>query len=117
MAGSDTDGRDPSGKPSIAAAMAMLGLASGLALTSVAQAQGTAWGRRRRGGLGAAAGHGFPRPACGERATRHGGKPELGSVRGRFHTLRLAAAPPHPDLLHSPSKTGVNALMARGEKE
>jgi hypothetical protein len=31
--------------------------------------------------------------------------------------LRLAEAPPHPDLLHSPSKTGVNALMARGEKE
>jgi hypothetical protein len=27
------------------------------------------------------------------------------------------APPPHPDLLHSPSKTGVNALMARGEKE
>jgi hypothetical protein len=23
----------------------------------------------------------------------------------------------HPDLLHSPSKTGVNALVARGEKE
>jgi hypothetical protein len=31
--------------------------------------------------------------------------------------LRLADAPPHPDLLHSPSQTGVNALMARGEKE
>ena len=41
----------------------------------------------------------------------------LGSVRGRFHMLRLAEAPPHPDLLHSPSQTGVNALMARGEKE
>ena len=38
-------------------------------------------------------------------------------MRRRFHTLRLAEAPPHPDLLHSPSKTGVNALMARGEKE
>jgi hypothetical protein len=25
--------------------------------------------------------------------------------------------PPHPDLLHSPSQTGVNALVARGEKE
>jgi hypothetical protein len=31
--------------------------------------------------------------------------------------LRLAGPPPHPDLLHSPSQTGVNALMARGEKE
>ena len=31
--------------------------------------------------------------------------------------LRLAAAPSHPDLLHSPSKTGVTALMARGKKE
>jgi hypothetical protein len=30
--------------------------------------------------------------------------------------LRLAETPP-PDLLHSPSQTGVNALMARGEKE
>jgi hypothetical protein len=38
-------------------------------------------------------------------------------VRGRFHKLRLVGAPPHPDLLHSPSQTGVNALMARGEKE
>jgi hypothetical protein len=38
-------------------------------------------------------------------------------VRGRFHKLRLADGPPHPDLLHSPSQTGVNALMARGEKE
>jgi hypothetical protein len=31
--------------------------------------------------------------------------------------LRLAEAPPHPDLLHRPSQTGVNALMACGEKE
>jgi hypothetical protein len=41
-------------------------------------------------------------------------------VRGPLHDserLRLAEAPPHPALLHSPSKTGVNALMARGEKE
>jgi hypothetical protein len=52
-----------------------------------------------------------------ERATRHCGKPDLGLVRGRFGRLRLAARPPHPDLLHSPSQTGVNALMARGEKE
>jgi hypothetical protein len=31
--------------------------------------------------------------------------------------LRLAEGPPHPDLLHSPSQTGVNALVASGEKE
>jgi hypothetical protein len=49
---------------------------------------------------------GFPRPACGERATRTEGKPELGLVRGRFQKLRLAETPPHPDL-----------LPARGEKE
>jgi hypothetical protein len=59
----------------------------------------------------------FPRPACGERAKSTERKPELGPVRGRFDKLRLAEAPPHPDLLHSPSQTGVNALMARGEKE
>jgi hypothetical protein len=60
---------------------------------------------------------GAPLPACEERAARHGGKPKLGPVRGRFRGLRLADAPPHPDLLHSPLQTGVNALMARGEKE
>jgi hypothetical protein len=38
-------------------------------------------------------------------------------VRGRFNKLRLAEGPPHPDLLHSPSQTGVNALVERGEKE
>jgi len=41
-------------------------------------------------------------------------------VRGPLHDserLRLAERPPHPDLLHSPSKTDVNALVARGEKE
>jgi hypothetical protein len=51
------------------------------------------------------------------RVTRVERKPELGPVRGRFHKLRLAERPPHPDLLHSPSKTGVNALMTRAEKE
>jgi hypothetical protein len=65
----------------------------------------------------AAAMYSFPRPACGERATSSERKPDLSLVRGRFHELRLAGAPPHPDLLHSPSKTGLNALMARGEKE
>jgi mono/diheme cytochrome c family protein len=42
MAGSDTDSRGPSGKPGLAVTMAMLGLAAGLALTSVARAQGPA---------------------------------------------------------------------------
>jgi hypothetical protein len=47
---------------------------------------------------------------------------------GRFHKLRRAERPPHPDLLHSPSQSiraftpvfagyAVNALMASGEKE
>jgi hypothetical protein len=31
--------------------------------------------------------------------------------------LGLALTPPHPELLHSPSQTGVDALTARGEKE
>src|SRR5580704_16345147 len=53
-----------------------------------------------------AGGRGAPRPACGERATRQEGSPGFGPVRGRFHMLRLAEAPPHPDL-----------LPARGEKE
>ena len=39
---------------------------------------------------------GFPRPACGESATRAERKPDLGPVRGRFHKLRLAEAPPVP---------------------
>jgi len=60
---------------------------------------------------------GAPLPARGERAAHTERKPEFGPVRGRFRGLRLAERPPHPDLLHSPSKTGVNALMARGEKE
>ena len=59
---------------------------------------------------------GFPRPACGERATCAERKPDFGPVRGRSHKLRLVEAP-HPDLLNSPSQTGVNALMACGEKE
>src|ERR1700680_1238042 len=52
----------------------------------------------------------------------HGKKEDQNSarVRGPLHDselLRLVEGPPHPDLLHSPSKTGVNALVARGEKE
>jgi len=38
-------------------------------------------------------------------------------VRGRFRESERVERPPHPTLLHSPSETGVNALMARGEKE
>jgi hypothetical protein len=49
---------------------------------------------------------GFPRPACGERAKSTGRKQEFGLVRGRFHKLRIAVRPPHPNL-----------LPARGEKE
>jgi hypothetical protein len=30
---------------------------------------------------------------------------------------KLVETPPHPDPLHSPPKTGVNALMASGERE
>src|SRR5580704_17893984 len=51
----------------------------------------------------------------------HGKKEDQDSarVRGPLHDserLRIAEAPPHPDLLHSPSQTGVDALLARGEK-
>ncbi len=35
---------------------------------------------------------------------------------GHFGDAELAERPPHPDPLHSPSKTGVNALMASGER-
>jgi hypothetical protein len=48
-----------------------------------------------------------PRPARGERAARHCGKPELGSVRGRFHKLRLAGRPPQPHLLPARRGEGV----------
>jgi len=40
-----------------------------------------------------------------------------GRVRGPLHESEPVEAPPHPDPLHSPSKTGVNALMASGERE
>src|SRR5215831_3747565 len=40
-----------------------------------------------------------------------------GRVKGRLSESELVEAPPHPDPLHSPSKTGVNALMASGERE
>ena len=71
----------------------------------------------------------LPLPACGERSEfAHSSRkfrvrgPLHGSERCRkaFFTLSesaLAERPPHPDPLHSPSKTGVNALMASGERE
>src|SRR6516164_8524874 len=43
--------------------------------------------------------------------------PIAGDVRGRLHKSERVGTPPHPDPLHSPSKTGVNALMASGERE
>jgi hypothetical protein len=38
-------------------------------------------------------------------------------VRGPLRESEPVEAAPHPDPLHSPSKTGVNALMASGERE
>ena len=38
-------------------------------------------------------------------------------MRGPLRESELVERPPHPDPLHSPSKTGVNALMASGERE
>jgi 16S rRNA (adenine1518-N6/adenine1519-N6)-dimethyltransferase len=42
---------------------------------------------------------------------------ERGRVRGPLRESEPAERPPHPDPLHSPSKTGVNALKASGERE
>src|SRR5580704_17235967 len=42
---------------------------------------------------------------------------ERARVRGRFRESEPVETPPHPDPLHSPSKTGVNALKASGERE
>jgi hypothetical protein len=38
-------------------------------------------------------------------------------VRGPLRETELVESALHPDLLRSPSQTGVNALMASGEKE
>src|SRR5450756_2842104 len=38
-------------------------------------------------------------------------------VRGPLRESELVEAPPHPNPLHSPSQTGVNALMASGARE
>jgi hypothetical protein len=51
-------------------------------------------------------------PLCGERSTR-----EARRVRGPLRESEPVETPPHPDLLHSPSQTGVDALMARGATE
>ncbi|HMA71138.1 MAG TPA: enoyl-CoA hydratase/isomerase family protein [Xanthobacteraceae bacterium] len=40
-----------------------------------------------------------------------------GRVRGPVRESEPVESPPHPGPLHSPSKTGVNALMASGERE
>ncbi len=53
---------------------------------------------------------GIPRPACGERATRHLGKPEFGAVRGRFRRLRLAERPPHPTFSPHAGRRSERAL-------
>jgi hypothetical protein len=68
-------------------------------------------GRRSGGGHA-----GFLAPPEGEGDTAMR-KPDLGPVRESLHKLRLEVGGPHPDLRHSPSYTGVNALMACGEKE
>jgi hypothetical protein len=51
----------------------------------------------------------YPPPPAGEG--------RVGAGEGPRRESEPVEAPPHPDLLHSPSKTGVNALMASGEKE
>src|SRR5260370_42263450 len=47
------------------------------------------------------------------RATRHETKPSFGLVRGRPHKLRLAEAPPHPNLL--PASGAKERACARGK--
>jgi enoyl-CoA hydratase/carnithine racemase len=49
--------------------------------------------------------------------SRAGGREGKGRVRGPLPKPEPVDRPPHPDPLHSPSKTGVNALMASGERE
>src|SRR5258708_24126944 len=44
-------------------------------------------------------------------------KGERVGVRGALRESEPCGRPPHPSPLHSPSKTGVNALMASGERE
>src|ERR1700730_12176491 len=62
---------------------------------------------------------GIPRPACGERATRAERTPEFGPVRGRLHKLRLAEAPPHPDLLPAcgEKETSVHLGHVRSKRQ
>ena len=49
-----------------------------------------------------------------------GASPRVGASRQGaiiINESALVERPPHPDPLHSPSKTGVNALLASGERE
>jgi len=59
-------------------------------------------------------GYGEVNPAFSSRAS---GREEKGRVRGPTHESEPVGSPPHPDPLHSPSKTGVNAPMASGERD
>ena len=59
------------------------------------------------------AGRGRPHPTL-----PHGwGRVGWGRVRGPLRESEPVDSSPHPDPLHSPSQTGVNALMASGERE
>src|SRR4029077_194593 len=58
----------------------------------------------------------LPLPACGERSEFAHSSRKF-RVRVRLRESEHIETPPHPDPLHSPSKTGVNALMASGERE
>jgi hypothetical protein len=54
---------------------------------------------------------------AGEGAARREGNSELGSARGLSASSDSRERSLIPTFSISPSKTGVNALMARGEKE
>jgi len=56
-------------------------------------------------------------PAAPSRRLRGEGWGEGASPPALSRQSELAERPPRPDPLHSPSKTGVNALMASGERE
>jgi len=56
-------------------------------------------------------GYGEVSPSFSSRASR---REEKGRVRGPSHESEPMESHPYPDPLHSPSKTGVNALMASG---
>jgi NitT/TauT family transport system substrate-binding protein len=58
----------------------------------------------------------LPLHACGERS-EFARLSRKFRVRGPLRESEPVERPPHPDPLHSPTKTGVNALMASGERE